>query len=299
MPGNYRVQAGGDEQGIDLGFSVNLPTQVSDLARVGDEDLKAVFGDTTFRLARNRDEIDRSVNAGRVGQELFPYLIVLLVLILALEQVLANRFYQDYDTAAPTSRAAQLAGHSSPAPNNASPDSGGGPMSEWYFHPVGGYWLVSAAALVLVLLLTLFGLPRKRLTPRRRAILATFRVAVLVLAMFAMLRPTLVQSTTKRRSATLVVLVDRSRSMQVADAVGGQIALGDAAGHDRRRVADAALDSAKTWKSRSMPSTTWCSRSTFRKARSTWASCPTASRPRSARRSTTSCVARPASDWQA
>ncbi len=36
-------------------------------------------------------------------------------------------------------------------------------MSEWYFHPVGGYWLVSAVATVLVLLLTLFGLPRKRL----------------------------------------------------------------------------------------------------------------------------------------
>jgi hypothetical protein len=116
LPGNYRVQAGGDEQGVDLGFSVNLPTQTSDLARVNDEELKAVFGTTKFQLARNRDEIDRSVNAGRVGQELYPYLIVLLVVILALEQVLANRFYQDYDTAAPASRAAQLAGRESPSP---------------------------------------------------------------------------------------------------------------------------------------------------------------------------------------
>ena len=58
---------------------------------------------------RNRDEIDRSVSAGRVGQELFPYLIVLLVLVLAGEQVLANRFYQDYDTTQHRSRAAELA----------------------------------------------------------------------------------------------------------------------------------------------------------------------------------------------
>ena len=42
-------------------------------------------------------------------------------------------------------------------------------MSDWYFNPVGGYALVGAAATALVLLLTFLGLPRHRLTPRRRA----------------------------------------------------------------------------------------------------------------------------------
>jgi hypothetical protein len=107
--GNYRVQAGGGEQAIDGGFSVNLPADVSQLERASAADLQAVFGDTEFRLAHNRDEIDRSVSAGRVGQELFPYLIVLLVLILACEQVLSNRFYQDHDTAVLRSAAARLA----------------------------------------------------------------------------------------------------------------------------------------------------------------------------------------------
>jgi hypothetical protein len=79
------------------------------LERASAADLQAVFGDTEFRLAHNRDEIDRSVSAGRVGQELFPYLIVLLVLILACEQVLSNRFYQDHDTAVLRSAAARLA----------------------------------------------------------------------------------------------------------------------------------------------------------------------------------------------
>ncbi len=108
-PGNYRIQAGGGVEGIDSGFSVNLPADVSQLERVGSQDLKAVFGDTEFRLAHNRDEIDRSVSAGRVGRELFPYLIVLLACILGCEQVLSNRFYQDHDTAVKRSRVAQLA----------------------------------------------------------------------------------------------------------------------------------------------------------------------------------------------
>lgn len=108
-PGNYRLRAGGGDQQADWGFSVNLPASVSQLDRATREDLQAVFGDMPFRLAANRDEIDRSVSAGRVGQELFPYLIVLVVIVLGCEQVLANRFYQDYDTTKQRSRAAQLA----------------------------------------------------------------------------------------------------------------------------------------------------------------------------------------------
>ncbi len=109
VAGNYRLRAGGGEQGVDLGFSVNLPADISQLDRVTSQDLKNVFGETPFRLARDRDEIDRSVSAGRVGQELYPYLIVLLAIILGCEQALSNRFYQDYDTTVKRSGAAQLA----------------------------------------------------------------------------------------------------------------------------------------------------------------------------------------------
>mgnify|MGYP001034836827 CR=1 FL=1 len=82
---------------------------MSQLDRATPEDLKEAFGQTEFRLARGREEIDRSMNTARVGQELFPYLMMLLVVVLAFEQVLSNRFYQDYDTARQPSRAAQLA----------------------------------------------------------------------------------------------------------------------------------------------------------------------------------------------
>jgi hypothetical protein len=104
-PGNYRARAGGDAKGVDLGFSVNLATEATRLERASDADLKAVFGDFAFRLARNREEIDRSVNAARVGQELYPFLIVIVALLLGGELLLANRFYRaDYRTE--TARAA-------------------------------------------------------------------------------------------------------------------------------------------------------------------------------------------------
>jgi hypothetical protein len=111
-PGNYLLQAGGGERRVDLGFSVNLPQQVSQLDRASVDDLKRVFGDVPFRLAHNREEIDRSVSAGRVGQELFPYLIVLLALVLGCEQVLSNRFYQDYDASGGGSPARQTSASS-------------------------------------------------------------------------------------------------------------------------------------------------------------------------------------------
>jgi hypothetical protein len=41
-------------------------------------------------------------------------LILLVAVILAAEQLLANRFYQDYDTGVQTSRAAELAHESVP-----------------------------------------------------------------------------------------------------------------------------------------------------------------------------------------
>jgi hypothetical protein len=91
--GNYQARAGGGESRVDLGFSVNLPAEASQLDRVSDKDLKAVFGDTPFQLAHSREEINRKVNLGRVGRELYPFLLVLLVLVLAVEQLLSNRFY--------------------------------------------------------------------------------------------------------------------------------------------------------------------------------------------------------------
>lgn len=94
QPGNYRVRAGGIESGIDRGFSVNLPAAQGNLDRLPADDLKKLLGDDQLKIARRREQIERVQSLGRVGRELFPYLMMAAAVALALEQVLANRFYR-------------------------------------------------------------------------------------------------------------------------------------------------------------------------------------------------------------
>jgi hypothetical protein len=94
-PGNYRVAAGGRSGALKRGFSVNVPPETSRLARTEPEKIAAVLGKDRVRFARERDEIEVSVGLGRVGRELFPWMIGALVVILAGEHVVANRFYKE------------------------------------------------------------------------------------------------------------------------------------------------------------------------------------------------------------
>ncbi len=90
-------------------------------------------------------------------------------------------------------------------------------------YPVGddNYLLVTAVAVVLAALLIL-GPSRARLSRKRRNILIAIRAAVIALVILAMLRPTLVYTTTIPQSATLVFLIDRTRSMSVPDEAGNR-----------------------------------------------------------------------------
>ena len=91
--GNYRVENKANQ--LNRGFSVNMAARESILDRVDENELKAILAGTPFSLARNRDEINRKLTETRVGYELFPLLIALVAIILAVEHVLANRFYQN------------------------------------------------------------------------------------------------------------------------------------------------------------------------------------------------------------
>ena len=105
-------------------------------------------------------------------------------------------------------------------------------MFRLFFYPIAdSYALVAVIALAMGGLLLLTPV-RAALTPRRRLVLAAVRAAVIGLVVLAMLRPTLVYTETKKEKATLVVLADQSRSMQVARRPGGQ----DALGRHARRV---------------------------------------------------------------
>ncbi|MEX2317382.1 MAG: BatA domain-containing protein [Pirellulales bacterium] len=91
--GNYRIQAGGQKDRLDRGFSINCSPQMSQLERTTPERIANVLGKDRVRVARTREEIEVRVGQGRLGRELFPALIVAVALVLAAEQLLANRFY--------------------------------------------------------------------------------------------------------------------------------------------------------------------------------------------------------------
>jgi hypothetical protein len=91
--GNYRVRAGGRQERLDRGFSVNAPAEMSRLDRVPAADAVKALGSQRARVATNREEISLRVGLGRIGREMFPILILAVALAMAAEQLLANRFY--------------------------------------------------------------------------------------------------------------------------------------------------------------------------------------------------------------
>ena len=95
QPGNYRVQAGGLASGVDRGFSVNLAPEQTQLDRLDDKQAKELFGPFKVPIAHSREQINRSINIARVGRELYPPLIFLVAMVLAMEYFVANRFYKE------------------------------------------------------------------------------------------------------------------------------------------------------------------------------------------------------------
>ncbi|HEV3417371.1 MAG TPA: hypothetical protein VG056_11170 [Pirellulales bacterium] len=94
-------------------------------------------------------------------------------------------------------------------------------MNGWHFNPVGGYAPVVGVAALFLVLLMLASPDLRKLAGRRRNTLIILRVAVFLAVIGGMVRPTYVFTTMKRHRATLIVLVDRSRSMSVADEING------------------------------------------------------------------------------
>jgi uncharacterized membrane protein len=94
-------------------------------------------------------------------------------------------------------------------------------MSHWYFQPIFDNYLavgiLSAVLLLLLLMPPRFG----RISNGQRMLLGALRAVVIGLVALAMLRPTHVSTKSRFQEATLILLMDQSRSMSVADSPGG------------------------------------------------------------------------------
>jgi hypothetical protein len=105
LVGHYRIHAGPNEGGLEKGFSVNPPPEESSLTPVDSAYLDGVFGKEQYHLVDDSTSLERVVGEARVGREVFPLIALLLVVILAVEQWLANRFYRDAPEVQPAAAA--------------------------------------------------------------------------------------------------------------------------------------------------------------------------------------------------
>lgn len=91
--GNYVLKL---DDGTPVGwFSVNLPAEESDLTRVSKEAIEAVLGPDAVLTMDTRADL-RGAMEGYISKplELLPYLMLGLLLLLAVENLLANKFYR-------------------------------------------------------------------------------------------------------------------------------------------------------------------------------------------------------------
>lgn len=100
-------------------------------------------------------------------------------------------------------------------------DSADFPMGEWSLNPVfDSPTLVVVCGAALVGLLMLLSPELRRLSRGKRYALLAMRLAIFLFIVLAMLRPTFIYTKESRLPATIVVLADRSKSMQIEDETG-------------------------------------------------------------------------------
>lgn len=92
-PGNYSLI--GDDGKWRFRFSINVPPQESQLTRIAPESIEELFGPGAILTVGHGTSL-REALQGRWKQplELFPWLMILVLLALAVENFLANRFYR-------------------------------------------------------------------------------------------------------------------------------------------------------------------------------------------------------------
>lgn len=91
-PGAYRLEAGA---AIDRRFVVNLHDSAGHLGRVPFQELVEDLGDESLELLSGPDELAESIDLGRVGRELYGWVLLAAALALAGEQFVSSRYYRN------------------------------------------------------------------------------------------------------------------------------------------------------------------------------------------------------------
>ncbi len=100
--GPWKLSAiGPDNQATAMGFSVNVPRGESRLTPLEPSDLDVIFGKDGYQLAQDVQTFKDQERTMRVGHEIFPWLMFLIMLVITVEGMVANTFYKEAKTAEP------------------------------------------------------------------------------------------------------------------------------------------------------------------------------------------------------
>src|SRR5262249_22306991 len=104
LPGNFTVAG---EKSWKAGFSMNVPAGESQLAQVPAEQIEALLGEgSVLPVTQNINLRDALQGHWSQPVELLPWLMLLLLVLLAVENLLANRFYRREPAQQPLEKAA-------------------------------------------------------------------------------------------------------------------------------------------------------------------------------------------------
>src|SRR5258706_3612877 len=94
--GGGSVRAAGDGgPRATLAFSVTPPLTESQFSALEKRDLDALFGKAKYALADDPQSLERATQIERIGHEIFPWLMALILILVTAENFLANRFHRE------------------------------------------------------------------------------------------------------------------------------------------------------------------------------------------------------------
>jgi len=94
--GQWTVKAtAADKSTRELGFSVNVPRTESQFTLLEKPDLETIFGKDGYLLAEDAQSHKEKEALAIFGYEIFPWMMLLILIVVSLENVLANTFYKE------------------------------------------------------------------------------------------------------------------------------------------------------------------------------------------------------------